>query len=227
MRQFPSKLCSVSVFLLATVPVTAADLQVADLRLSAGMLSRHFEGDTSTTITSSGGSVTTQNSSAAGRDPDSNSRGQLQFVGGSLGAGGGLIWGLGVAVNHARWDDGSQDSYVTTPTVDVLLGYGYAFTPQWHVELTPFGGYGRAYSSVSQNGTTKTSDQWDDYVEYGAKIGAYAALGSLVLGIEVPYLVGKFNPDYTYTDDTNNQVKISDDSRNSGFGVLVSLGGRF
>jgi hypothetical protein len=64
-------------------------------------------------------------------------------------------------------------------------------------------------------------------VEYGAKIGTYVSLGgTLVLGVEVPYLVGRFDPDYNYNDGTN-AVKVSDERRSEGFGVLVSLGGRF
>jgi hypothetical protein len=212
---------------MASAPLTAADLTLADLRVSAGVLSNEFKGASRTTVTDNQGNATTTRSSEDGRDADSNYRGQVQFVGGHLGAGGGFIYGLGIGVNHATWDNGPQDAHATSPCVDLLLGYGYAFTPQWHVEITPFAGYGRTYYSVSDSGSTDTSKEWSTYVEYGAKIGTYVALGGdFVLGVEVPYLVGRFDPDYDYDDGTNS-VSVSDERRSEGFGVLVTLGGRF
>jgi hypothetical protein len=210
------------------MPLAAADMTIADLRLSVGVLSREYKGASTTTVTDTGNTVTTTTSSEDGRDADDNWRGQLQFVGGSLDAGGGLIWGVGIAVNHATWDNGAQDAHVTTPTVGAMLGYGYAFTPNWHIEIAPFAGYGRAYYSVSDSNSTETSEEWSDYLEYGARIGTFFSLGDdLVLGVEVPYLVGRFDPDYEYIDDNDGQVTVSDERRNKGFGVLVSIAGRF
>jgi hypothetical protein len=208
-------------------PLSAADLSFADFRVSAGVMSDEFKGASRTTVTDNQGNVTTVRSGDDGRDADSHYRGQVQFVGGNLGAGGGLVYGLGVAVNHATWDNGNQDAHATSPSVQLMLGYGYAFTPAWHIELTPFAGYGRTYYSVSDNGSTDTSKEWSDYVEYGAKLGTYVALNqNLVLGVEVPYLVGRFKPDYDYNDGTDS-VSVSDERRSEGFGVLVTLGGRF
>jgi hypothetical protein len=219
---------SITLMSLAMSPLFAADLTVSDLRLGVGVLSTEYEGASTTTVTDIVGSVSSTTSSEDGRDADDHWRAQLQYVGGNLGAGGGLIWGIGAAVNHATWNNGAQDAHVTTPTLDVLIGYGYAFTPNWHFELTPFGGYGRAYYSVSDSGSSNTSKEWDHYFEYGAKIGTYVALGgSLVLGVEVPYLVGRFEPDYTYVDNANGQVTVSDKRSNEGFGLLLTLGGRF
>jgi len=94
--------------------------------------------------------------------------------------------------------------------------------------VTPFAGYGRAYFSVSDNGSSDTSKEWVNYIEYGAKVGTYVALGgSLVLGVEVPYLVGRLDPEYDYTDNGNRQVTVSDDRRNQGFGLLITIGRRF
>jgi hypothetical protein len=212
---------------LVAASASAADLDVSDLRLSAGVLSTEFKGASSTTVTNSSGSVTsTTSSSDSGRNADSNWRTQLQYVGGHLGIGGGFMYGIGVAVNNATWNDGAQNAHVTTPTADILLGYGYAFTREWHIEVTPFGGVGRAYYSVSDNGSNQTSKNWNKYAEYGIRAGTYFALGSLVLGVEVPYLVGRFNPDYQYNSGAS-QVTVSDDRRNQGFGLLVSVGGRF
>jgi len=224
MRQFAS---IATLLAISLAPLAAADLTIADVRFSAGILSNEFKGKSSTTVTDSQGGVTTTHSSEDGRDSDSHYRGQVQFIGGQLGAGGGFIYGLGLGVNHATWDNGAQDAHATSPCVDLLLGYGYAFTPGWHLEFTPFAGYGRTYYSVSDSGSSDTSKEWSTYVEYGAKLGTYIALGDdLVFGIEVPYLVGRFDPDYEYNDGTN-QVKVSDERRSEGFGVLLTLGGRF
>lgn len=220
---------SVTLLALAAMPLAAAEMTVADLRLGVGILSNEFKGASSTTVTNqNNNTVTSTNSSENGRNSDDNWRGQLQFISGSLGAGGGLLWGVGVAVNNASWDNGTQDAHVSTPVIDVMLGYGYAFTPKWHFEVMPFAGYGRAYYSVTDNGSSSTSKEWDHYMEYGAKIGTYVSLNeSLVLGVEVPYLVGRFDPDYSYKNSGNDSVTVSDTRRNQGFGVLLTLGGRF
>lgn len=212
---------------LALAPLAGADLTISDLRFSAGVLSNGFEGASRTTVTDDQGDVTVTRSSENGRDADSHYRAQLQYVGGHLGAGGGFIYGLGVAVNHATWDNGAQDGHATSPSVNLMLGYGYAFTPGWHVEIAPFGGYGRSYYSVSDGDSSETSDDWTHYVEYGAKIGTYVALGrGFVLGVEVPYLVGRFDPEYDYNDGTDS-VSVDDERRSEGFGALLTIGGRF
>lgn len=213
---------------LAAIPLHAAEMQISDLRLGVGILSRDYHGASSTTISDGSNTISTTDSSDNGRDADSNWRAQLQYVRGTLGRYGGLVWGVGAAVNRATWDDGPQDAHVTTPTVEVLIGYGYAITPIWHVELTPFAGVGRAYYSVSDSDSSERSKEWDSYVEYGAKLGTYVALGdSLVLGIEVPYLVGRFEPDYDYSDNDGNQATVSDNRRNQGPGLVASIGMRF
>lgn len=220
-------LTSLALLAASLAPLAAADMTLADLRFSAGYLSHEFKGASSTTVRDGNGNVvSTTNSGEDGRNADSNWRGQVQYVGGHLGAGGGFVYGLGIAVNHATWEDGAQDAHATSPCVDLLLGYGFAFTPNWHFEVTPFAGYGRTYYSVTDNGTTTTSKDWHQYVEYGAKVGTYVSLGSLILGVEVPYLVGRFDPDYKY-DDNANSVTVSDNRRNQGFGVLATIGGRF
>ena len=213
---------------LSFAPLVAADLTFADLRFSAGVLSNEFQGSSSTTVTNGGAAVSSSSSSNKGRDADNNYRGQIQFVSGHLGAGGGFVWGVGAAVNQASWDYGSQKAKATTPSVDILAGYGFAFTPQWHVELTPFVGAGRAYYSVTDKGSTNTSKEWNKYIEYGAKLGTYFALGnSFILGVEVPYLVGRFEPNYTHTENNGDKYTVTDDRRNRGFGLLLTIGGRF
>ena len=213
---------------LSFAPLVAADLSFADLRFSAGILSHEFKGSSSTTVTNGGATVSSSSSSNEGRDADDNFRGQLQFVSGHLGAGGGFVWGVGIAANHASFDNGSQEAKVTTPVVNLLAGYGFAFTPKWHFELTPFVGAGRAYYSVTDNGSTNTSKEWNKYIEYGAKLGTYFVLGNgFILGVEVPYLVGRFEPEYTHTENNGDNYTVTDDRRNRGFGLLLTIGGRF
>lgn len=219
---------SLTLLAFSALPLAAADMQISDLRLSVGLLSRDYEGASNTTVTDGNGTTSSTSSSEEGRDADENWRGQLQYVHGNLGAGGGFIWGFGIAANHAKWENGAQDARVTTPTLDVLLGYGYAFTPNWHIEVTPFAGYGRAFYSVTDSNSTETDEDSTHYIEYGAKVGTYVSLGNdLVLGVEIPYMVGSFDPDYDYTDGQNNSVSVSDERSNSGFGVLLTIGGRF
>lgn len=213
---------------LAT-PAIAAEMRYADLRLGGGVLSNDYEGSSSTTVSSGGSVISTSSSSNDGRDADDNFRGQLQFVSGNLGPAGGFVWGINAAVNHAEWDNGSQEATVTIPNVGLLLGYGFAFTPNWHFELTPFAGIGRAYYSVTDNGQTTTEKNWEKYFEYGARLGTYFTFGAnrgFQIGLEIPYLVGHFEPEYTHDDGANTRT-VSDERENSGFGLLVTVGGRF
>lgn len=224
----PLLLLSATLAVLAGSQLRGAEMTLSDLRLSAGLLSRDYKGASSTTITDHNSHLHTSGGTQGGRDADFNSRAQLQYVGGKLGLAGGLIYGGGLAVNHATWDNGYQDAHATTPVVDLLVGYGYALTTWWHVEVNPFAGYGRSYYSVSDANSRSTNKEWDHYIEYGGKIGTYAVIGSsLVLGLEVPYLVGRTDPDYRYTDNQNRQVTVSDSRRNEGFGLLATIGIRF
>jgi hypothetical protein len=224
----PSLFAAPVIALAACLPLAAADLGFTDLRLGAGLLSDHFSGSNQSTVSSGGTVISSSSSSDDGRDAEHNYRGQLQVVGGNLGPGGGLVLGVGIAVNHASWDNGSQDATVTTPCVDLLIGYGFAFNRAWHVELTPFAGIGRAYYSVTDNGQTETAREWDKYVEFGARLGTYFTINEgFQIGLEIPYLVGSFEPHYEYTDASNNTRTVADKRENRGFGLLVTIGGRF
>lgn len=206
----------------------AAEMSFLDLRVGGGILSTEFKGSSSSTVTDNNTNTTTSTSSGSDvQNADSNYRGQIQLVYGNLGPAGGLIAGAGIAANQARFDNSFYRTDITTPVVDVLIGYGIAVTPGWHFELTPFAGAGRAYYSVHNKGDSDTSKDWDKYVEYGAKLGTYFTFAeSLQVGIEVPYLVGRFNPEYNH-DDGQNTYNVSDTSRNQGFGLLLTVGGRF
>ena len=207
---------------------SAADVTFLDLRFGGGVLSNEFKGSSSTTVTNNNTQVATNtNSGEDGRNSDGNYRGQVQLVYGNLGPVGGLILGANVAVNHAQFDNGNYDSTVTTPVLDVMIGYGIAVTPEWHFELTPFAGYGRAFYSVTTSNSTSTSNDSTDYVEYGGRLGTYYTFpNGLQLGVEVPYLVGRYNPEYNHESGTDT-YNVSDERRSQGFGVLASVGVRF
>jgi len=221
-----SALALAAVFCTGTA--SAADVTFLDLRFGGGMLSNEFKGSSSTTVTNTNTQVATNtNSGDDSRNSDGNYRGQVQLVYGNLGPVGGLILGAAVAANHARFDNGNYDSTVTTPVLDVMIGYGIAVTTSWHFELTPFAGYGRAFYSVTDSNSSTTSKDSTDYVEYGGRIGTYYTFpGGLQLGVEVPYLVGRYNPEYNHDSGTDS-YNVSDERRNQGFGALASLGVRF
>jgi hypothetical protein len=208
--------------------VGAAEADFLDIRLGGGVLSSDFKGASSTTVVDNSTHIsTTTDSGRDGRDSDGNYRGQVQLVWGYLGSAGGLIIGAGIAANNARFDNGSQDADVTTPVVNILIGYGYAVSKAWHFELTPFAGAGRAYYSVRDNGSSNTSKDWDKYYEYGAKIGTYFTWDSgMQIGVEVPYLVGRFDPEYNH-DESDYSYTVTDSRRNEGFGLLATVGKRF
>jgi hypothetical protein len=222
----------VPTLLALSAPITCAfaeDMDLADLRVSAGLLSNHFTGSSSTTVTDNSGSVVSStNSGDGGRDADHNYRGTLGVMFGHLGVAGGFLIGADIGANQANFNEGASTGHATTPLADLFLGYGYAPTKFWDIELTVFGGGGRTYYSVSQNGNSSTSKDWEKYVEYGARLGSYWTLPTgLQIGLEVPYLVGRFNPDYTYTDNSHNSVDVTDNRKNSGFGVQAVVGIRF
>lgn len=217
MRLVATIAASATLSVLAGLPLGAADMDLSDLRLGLGFVG--FQDDNLHSLDLSG----------IGRHADRNWRGQLQYLGGTLGSAGGLIWGAGVSVNHISWDAGAEQVHAMTPTVDVLVGYGYAFTSHVHMELTPFAGYGRAYYGRDDEGSLHTSSDWDQYLEYGAKLGAYVVMESrLQLGLEIPFLVGRTNPAFTYDDSNGNpSVMIDEKRRSQGLGLLVTAGYRF
>lgn len=212
MRPSLTIITSATLFALVASPLASAEMNITDLRLGVGAQDPHF-------INSSTADI--------GRDADQNWRGQLQFVKGDLGQNGGWIWGVGAALTHFTWDTGSQEVRVTTPTINVLGGYGYAFTSGFHMELTPFAGFGRSYYNLTDSHSSSVKE-WVHYYEYGIKLGAYANVAEgLLLGLEVPFLVGRIDPEYTYVDSSNPELTISEKRRVQGFGLLAIVGYRF
>jgi hypothetical protein len=215
--------------IFAAASATAAEATVSDLRLAGGILPNTYKGGSSTTVTNSSGTVTSSGgSSPTPRSADSNYRLELSYMAGHLGDAGGFLIGVAGAVNQARFDNGSSTATQTTPVLDLMLGYGFAPIPPWHVEITPFAGFGWTYFDVSNNNQTDVKVD-EHYLEYGIRAATYWTFAShWQLGLEVPYLVGRSKPEYTSTDTgTGDRVTVSDNRRNQGFGVLASVGLRF
>lgn len=228
MNYIPRTLVTILAAAACANTAVAAEMTFLDLRVGAGLLSNEFKGESSTTVTNNSSNISTNsNSGNDSRNSDQNYRGQIELVYGYLGHAGGVIVGATLATNHAEFDNGEYDATVTTPVLDVMVGYGLAVTPIWHFEIAPFVGYGRSYYSVNNATSSSTSKDSAPYVEYGGRLGTYVTFPSgLQLGVEVPYLVGRYNPDYNHDDGTD-IYSVSDERRNEGFGVLVSVGARF
>lgn len=89
---------------------------------------------------------------------------------GSLGldAWGGMIWGLGGSWGYNTDDDsvGNLEMTVQTATLDLFIGYGFAFTEALQIEAMPVISVGRSwFRSTSPSSDSDASSYW----EYGAR----------------------------------------------------------
>ncbi len=205
----------------------AADMNVDDLRFGAGFLSKTFSGGGGYSVTQNGGSVSSSSAgNPASSDAHSNYRGEIQYMSGHLGDVGGFLIGVDLAVNQARFTSPNAQARYTTPVADLNLGYGYALTSRWDIELTALGGLGWTMYHISGPNATSTNSS-SHYVEYGARIATYFELTtSCEVGVEIPYLVGAFHPSYSSSSNNGTTVHVSDHERNRGLGILVQIGFR-
>ena len=212
-----------------TAPLAAADVTIDDLRIGGGVLSNTFKGSSTETVSTAGGSTgTTSTQYNNAEDSRSNARGEIRYMGGSLGAGGGFIYGADIGFDQARFNnaDGSTTE-ATSPLVDLHLGYGYAPIANWHFELTPFIGVGRTYYSLSGGNNSSTSHNWTKFWEYGGELSTYYTFpGGFQLGVEVPYQVARYNASFSHSNNGQN-LGVSDSRRSQGFGILGFIGVRF
>jgi len=213
--------------LLACVGAHAAaeDMQLEDLRIGAGILSNNFTNGSDVTVTSGNGSVAGSSStgSSSGQDSHRNNRAEVQFMMGTLGHGGGFIYGADVAVNRQKFTN-NADATLDTPVIDIDAGYGYALNKNIHFELTAFGGFGWTYYKI--NTPDGSEEKFNEhYLEYGGRLGAYYTFDSKwQVGFEVPYLVGAFHPNFSTTTSNGDTASYSNSEKNKGFGVLVQAG---
>ncbi len=203
----------------AFAATATAEDSFLDLRVGGGLLAKEFKGPSSTTVATNG-STPTYTSSGPDEKANGNTRGQLELMYGRLYEYGGPIVGIDAGVNWARFGHGNR---ITTPVADLIIGYGYQVIPGWHFELAPFAGYGRSYYNITDSANINHKDS-TRYIEYGARIGTYVTLLRLLqVGVEVPYLVGRFKEDVSHASGSSNYTS-TDSFRNQGFGVLLSVG---
>lgn len=225
-RQGFLRVAGPGMLLLAVASLPAADTHLSDLRLGIGLLTPRVVSDATVTVEGSG--IGANLAPPFDGNADATQRGQLQYVGGDLSFAGGLIWGGGVAVNRAVWHDDHQDLQTTTPVVNVLLGYGVPMSDRWHAELSPFIGIGRTYLRLEQDGDRSGADATALYMEYGVRAGTFLAFrNGSVLGIEVPFLIGRSTTDYHAQTATGEDVHFHETRRQVGFGILAVIGTRF
>jgi hypothetical protein len=214
-------------FLCSTSVAFAADMDVSELRVGAGVLPKHFSGGGGESVSENGSSVTTTSYADPGSsEARSNYRLEVQYMRGDLGPVGGFLYGLDAAINRARFTVPNAVAAYTTPVLDLQLGYGFAPTSNWDIELTAFGGFGWTYYHISSSNSSSVSSD-GHYVEYGARLATYVEVTDRCeVGIEIPYLVGAFHPHYSSNNNNGTTVNVSDSERNRGFAALVQVGFR-
>ncbi len=213
--------------LLAAGCLMAEDVKVSDIRLEFGIMPNNFEASSSTRVTSSSGTVTNSSSSNDKQNADSNWRGAVQLMFGNLASSGGFVYGGEVAVNYAKFSNGGTKTTQTSPVADIMLGYGFAPTKEWHFEVTPFAGIGVSYGDVS--GDNQVDANYDAvYTEYGLRAATYYTFEShWQVGLDLRYIAAQSNPEFDYTTTGNNSVHQEQDQSNHGFSGLIGVGRRF
>ncbi len=79
---------------------------------------------------------------------------------------GGVIWGLGGTYGYGRDEEAvnGDDYIVRTGTIDLFVGYAYAFNESVQIEMMPIIGIGKAGLRTSSGGHDNQS-----YIEYGGR----------------------------------------------------------
>ncbi len=152
---------------------------------------------------------------------------EVSYIAGHLYAGGGFLGGIDIALNQARLDPprGGRRQHPGRGS-GARLRHPRRSRRPGAPRLMAIGGWGWTYQRLTGSGVTSTRVH-THYLEYGGRIGTYYAIGGrLVLGLEVPYLVGDFHPSVTTSDSNGDNISASDKLRNRGFGVLAQVGVR-
>ncbi len=201
-------------------------LVLNDLRAGAGTMFDDFSSRTNTTTTSPAGTVLATTSDEH-HDDAIEFRAGIQYLAGTLGPGGGLIYGAQMADYRARFHDDTSTTTIDGPVVDALAGYAVSPVSGFHLEATPIAGIGYAFLDIrDRNGQVIGNRSL--YIEYGFRVAAYATIDDCwQIGLEVPFMVGRWRPKYGYLDGAGNHIEVSDKRVKSGGGVMLSLGVRF
>jgi hypothetical protein len=203
----------------------SAEMRVDDLRVDVGPLATSLETSTSVETTPAGGGAATTASDRRS-DRTIELREGIQWVRGSLGAGGGLLYGVGFAARYLELHPSDTRVRITGPTVDAMGGYGIAPLTWLHAEITPFAGIG--YSYVRVDHTQQSVDNRSIYLEYGLRVAAYFTFDhTWQLGLELPLIFGHARPKYAYTDASGDHVVVTQTLLTRSVGSMLVLGVRF
>ena len=133
----------------------------------------------------------------------------------------GFTYGFGIdlaSASYAPRGQGFGDVTYSTVMPEIRLGYAYAFTTKFHIELTPFVGYGLAITDWKDNGTRATG--YGTALVYGALAAGYARLGrGWSLGIDLGYQGG-----YAQTSVSNGSTNGESDLTLRSSGVIAHIG---
>lgn len=191
-----------ALFLFAT-PLPAADIieGFVDMRLGFGV---------------GGGDYTVENIDADTEmdgEFESSYRTTLSWIGClGLQRAGGVVWGLGFS-----YDANDDDEFAAYQSwaLDGYLGYAFAFTEAFQIELAPFIGVGRAYMDISGDNVGQNDDS---FTEGGANLNVlYTFTSGFQLGATLTYLI---------TDSDINYDAVRYNFGSSDFVASLSIGAR-
>ena len=138
----------------------------------------------------------------------------------------GFTYGYGLdlaSASYAPSGQGEGDVTYSTVMPELRLGYAYAFDSKFHMELTPFIGYGLAVTTWKDNGSSDTG--YGTALVYGALAAIYARLGEgWSLGVNFGYQ-GGFAQSSVTNHNTNGQSDLT--FRSNGVIAHLSFGYAF
>ncbi len=197
---------------------TAADIEIHDLRAELGVTPgpRSIDED----YTAGTGSTRPTGSASYKSNASPCIDLYVGFAGGTL-HDHGFVYGFGLDAARGqinpRFTGSGALSYATL-LPELRVGYGYAFNTSFHIEVTPFLGYGLAATEWSDNGSKTTG--YGTALVYGVLVGGYARMGEgWSLGGNAGFQGGMANVSVT-NDQTHGQ---SDLTLQSG-GLVAHIG---
>jgi hypothetical protein len=167
-------LAALSLALLAGT-ASAADVRISDLRLALGVTPgpRDIDVDFSPGAGSPGSAGSGSTTAQSGQALDLNAA----FIGGEL-FDHGFVYGIGLDLARGSFNPrgvGGGDMDYATVMPQVRAGYAYAFSTSFHIELTPFIGYGLAMTEWVDGSSTDTG--YGTALTYGILAGGHARMG--------------------------------------------------
>jgi hypothetical protein len=209
--------CVLCAFALGVACLPAVDEELSQLRVSLGTTPGPYRVSEEYTA----GSHSTRASGTTSYKATSQAVDlYVGYQGASLHSGG-FTYGFGIDVANAVYAPrGQGEGSVNYSTIlpEVRLGYAYAYTSQFHVEVTPFVGYGLAMTDWKDGGKRDTG--YGTALVYGVLAGGYARLGyGWSLGLDLGYQGG-----YAQTSVTNGSTNGQSDLTFRSSGVIAHIG---